>query len=198
MESVRSQTIFTKCKDARRYQSDFRKHQHHCCSTLHSSISWSWLMLLHTLFSKMHKGLEWGNSEKYRNVKMKKKMMRGTLWSKCCITKHHHQVGRQILSLAKTQTVSNKDVWKTSEEIWCPMTNHHKLTFSDAYRKWILQDSDSETNKDVAGSYGYDVPNATLNRKATAILAREILSSHDALAIRRHMLHALEINMQNF
>ena len=32
----------------------------------------------HIIF-KMHKGLVWGNSEKYRNVKMKKKMMREML-----------------------------------------------------------------------------------------------------------------------
>ena len=55
-----------------------------------------------------------------------------------------------------------------------------------------------ETIKQVANNYGYDVPNATLNRKVTATSARENLSSHDALPIHRHMSHTPETSMRNY
>ena len=56
----------------------------------------------------------------------------------------------------------------------------------------------SETIKEVAKNYGYDVPNATLNRKVTATSARENLSSHDAIPIHRHMSHTPETSMRNY
>ena len=43
----------------------------------------------------------------------------------------------------------------------------------------------SETIKQVASNYGFDAPNANLNRKLTATSARDNLSTHNILAIER-------------
>ena len=48
----------------------------------------------------------------------------------------------------------------------------------------------SELIRYITNMYGYDVPNATLNRKVTATSAREHLSHQDALAVLQHMSHA--------
>ena len=55
----------------------------------------------------------------------------------------------------------------------------------------------SELIRYIANTYGFDVPNATLNRKVTATSAREHLSQHEALAVHKHMSHAPETSMRS-
>ena len=56
----------------------------------------------------------------------------------------------------------------------------------------------SQVIQEVASSYGYHVPNATLNRKITATSLRENLPNHDALPVHRHMSHTPETSMRNY
>ena len=56
----------------------------------------------------------------------------------------------------------------------------------------------SETIIQVANSYGYDIPTATINRKVTATAARETLTQQQALAIHSHMSHAPETSMRSY
>ena len=56
----------------------------------------------------------------------------------------------------------------------------------------------SELIGNIANIYGYDIPNATLNRKVTATSAREHLSHHEALSVHKHMSHAPETSLRSY
>ena len=119
------------------------------------------------------------------------------LWSKCCTTKHHRQVGEADIVIDKN---TNAFIQKYLDNIRTKMVPSHNMFRKRLFLTHIINEyrKISQTIQEVASSYGYHVPNATLNRKVTATSLRENLPTHDALPVHRHMSHTPEMSMRNY
>ena len=119
------------------------------------------------------------------------------LWSKCCTTKHHRQVGEADIVIDKN---TNAFIQKYLDNIRTKMVPSHNMFRKRLFLTHIINEyrKISQTIQEVASSYGYHVPNATLNRKVTATSLRENLPTRDALPVHRHMSHTPETSMRNY